>query len=238
MDALTAQLQDLSVSLSSVSERLKKIENRQNGGDVGPVEPNVHVEQPDQPANANEDIHSAYQAIKAALASTRIPPSLTVPTDKTGIRKSDQAVHNVITRTSKFAETVIKIIQVPGLTSEQRLGDILTVTTALTCFLQEETAALVVQGTFDDGVAKFFRSLQRSNNFTPESLENLRAAASIAAVYRPNQGQTQRGTGFRGGSGGGYRGHFRGFRRRGFGRGQGSYNNTAAHNGHGVEEST
>ena len=81
MDAITTQLQDLSVSLSSISERLKKIESKQNGDNVGPVEPNVHVEQPDQPAN--EDIHSAFATIKAALASTRIPPSLTVPTDKT-----------------------------------------------------------------------------------------------------------------------------------------------------------
>ena len=93
----------------------------------------------------------------------------------------------------------------------------LTTTTALIETLQEEAAALIVQGTFDEGVSKFFRSLQRSNSFSPDALDNLRAAASIAAVYRPQQ----RG---RGGSGAGgfqrggfYRG---GFRRRG-GRGSG-----------------
>ena len=100
---------------------------------------------------------------------------------------------------------------------DQRLSDVLTTTTALIECLQEEAAALIVQGTFDEGVSKFFRSLQRSSTFSPDALDNLRAAASIAAVYRPQQ----RG---RGGSGAGgfQRGGFHrgGFRRRG-GRGSG-----------------
>ena len=149
-------------------------------------------------------------------------------TDKTGVRRADQPVHNILVKVSKFTETIIKIIQSPDYSPDseaepKRLQDILTVTTALIQVLEEETTALVVQGSFDDGVAKFFRSLQRTNNFSADSLENLRAAASIAAVYRP---QHQRGRGGAGGyhqRGQGYSGQWRsGFRRRGGqGRGQG-----------------
>lgn len=228
MDELKSQITAISASVSAITERLNRIEGNesQDGDRIGP-DPNALVE----PANANTDIQAAFFSIKAALANLRVPNSLTVPTDKTGIKKSDQSQHNLITKVAKYSETIVKLLQAPGLTDEQRLADTLTTVTALICFLQEESAALVVQGTFDEGVAKFFRSLQRTNNFNAESLDNLRAAASIAAVYRPSQ--SQRGAGYRGssGPGGGYRGQaFRGFRRRGFGRGQGSSTSSASNN--------
>ena len=227
MDELKSQISAISANLSSITERLNRIETNQDGDRVS-QDPSAVV---DEPADRDTDIQAAFLSIKSALATLRVPNSLSVPTDKTGVKKNDQSQHSLITKVAKYSETIVKLLQAPGLTDQQRLSDILTTVTALICFLQEESAALVVQGTFDEGVAKFFRSLQRTNNFNSESLDNLRAAASIAAVYRPSQGQ--RGAGYhRGSSGGSYRGQasFRGFRRRGFGRGQGSNTSSASNN--------
>lgn len=224
MDQLTKTVADLAASVNQINLRIDTIEN-------GPTLPNPRQQDQPQPVPENVslpefDVQTCYNAIKSSLAAQRIPQSLVVPSDKTGIRRSDQPVHNVIVKVSKFTETIIKIIQSPDYTPDdepKRLQDILTVSTALIQVLQEESTALVVQGSFDDGVAKFFRSLQRTNNFSAESLENLRAAASIAAVYRPQGPQHQRGRGGYHQRGQGYSGQWRsGFRRRGGqGRGQG-----------------
>jgi hypothetical protein len=84
------------------------------------------------------------------------------------------------------------------------MSDLFKVLIAHVKFLQEEHAGLVVQSSFDPTVARFFRTLQRGGGMSPMALENLRSAASIAAVYRPQAPQ-------RGGRGGG------------FGRGAGSF---------------
>ena len=76
MDAVTAQIQDLSVSISTISDRLK-IESRQDSDNIGPVEPNIQHVEPDQPANEdiyytkairrNKDVKSMQDAIKATM---------------------------------------------------------------------------------------------------------------------------------------------------------------------------
>ena len=53
--------------------------------------------------------------------------------------------------------------------------------------LQDEQAAILVQSSFDPTVARFFRNLRRGGGLTPDALEDLRSAASIAAAYRPQQ---------------------------------------------------
>ena len=228
MEQLTKTVADLAASVNQINSRIDTIEN---GSTLH--NPRRQAEAQPQPVAETEslpefDVQTCNNAIKSSLAAQRIPQSLIVPSGKTGIRRADQPVHNIIIKVSKFTETIIKIIQSPEYTPDaeaesKRLQDILTVTTALIQFLQEESTALVVQGSFDDGVAKFFRSLQRTNNFSAESLENLRAAASIAAVYRPQGPQHQRGRGGYHQRGQGYSGQWRsGFRRRGGqGRGQG-----------------
>ena len=209
-------LATLTATLSNITNRLEILETGQSGHRTTTT--GDHVPAAISNPTVVQDVNGDYNALKASLASLKIPQSLQVPTDKTGIRKSDQPAHNLILKVGRYTETIIKIIQSPMYdVPDQRLSDVLTTTTALIECLQEEAAALIVQGTFDEGVSKFFCSLQRSSTFSPDALDNLRAAASIAAVYRPQQ----RG---RGGSGAGgfQRGGFHrgGFRRRG-GRGSG-----------------
>ena len=213
------QIDRILTSITNLSSRLEAIEGRTDQGpeSIAQAQPPPLLST-SQPATGDVaiDINTAFNAIKAAHQNIKLPSSLTVPTDKTGINKKDQPVINLLNKAAKFAETGLKIIQSPSSDSDTKIQDILTVLTALVINLQEEHAAIVVQGTFDDGVARFFRSLQRTNNFSPEALENLRAAASIAAVYRPRRGQSSSGRGFQS-----QRFNFRG-RGRGAG-GQGSF---------------
>ena len=133
-------------------------------------------------------MYTAFSAIKAAVQHVKFLSSLQVPTDKIGVKRSDQPLISLISNVAKYAETGLKVIQAPLHSgSALKLQDLLTVLSALVQSLQEEHAAVVVQGTFGDNVARFFRSLQRSSGFNKKSLENLRAAASIASVYRPQR---------------------------------------------------
>ncbi len=201
-----------------MSSRIQAIEIKSEQDSIAQAQPPPSLSTP-APATADNhavevDIQTAYTAIRAAHQQIKLPSSLIVPTDKTGINKKDQPVVNLLTKSAKFAETGLKIIQSPSSDSDTKVQEILTVLTAFVITLQEEHAAIVVEGTFDNGVARFFRSLQRTNNFTPEALENLRAAASIASAYRPRRGQStpgfQNNRGFQNQQRFGFRGRGRG----------------------------
>jgi hypothetical protein len=108
---------------------------------------------------------------------------------KQGIKKEDLPTVNVLGKVARFAETGLKLLR--GEENRQSLfDDLFVVFTAQMKFVQEEYAATVVQSTFDPTVSRFFRSLQRNTGFSPDAMENLRSAAAIASVYRP---QYQRG---------------------------------------------
>jgi hypothetical protein len=147
----------------------------------------------------DEDVGAAYGAVRARVQGIRIPSDLSLPESaKTGIRRADQPLLNVLQRSSKYCETALRVLK--GSTSanrEQTMSNLLKVLIAHVKFLQEEHAGLVVQSSFDPTVARFFRTLQRGGGMSPMALENLRSAASIAAVYRPQAPQC-------GGRGGGF----------------------------------
>ena len=211
MDDVQNTLCNISKSLGDLVARISAIETNIS------IAQDLPASQQTTPAEAvtediNVDVTTAFLAIKTAVAGVKLPSSLIVPTDKTGIKRNDQPVLNLLTKCSKYVETCLKVIQSPSTDASTKIQELLTVLTAHVILLQEEHAAVVVQGSFDEGVARFFRSLQRTNSFTPEALDNLRAAASIASVYRP-----QRSAGRRGFQGQrfGYRGRGRGSSGRG-----------------------
>ena len=67
-------------------------------------------------------------------------------------------------------------------------------------YLQDEYAALLVKGKFDDSTAQFFRSLQKANSgFDSQSINNVKIAAELTSIlarstnYRGNYRQVYRG---------------------------------------------
>ena len=190
MDDIKTSLQEISESLGDLSARISAIEKHSIANDLPAAQQETT---PAAEVDIAVDVNTAFQAIKTSVSAVRLPSSLVIPTDKTGIKKADQPVLNLLTRCSKYVETGLKVIQSPTTDPDAKIQELLTILTAQFIFLQEEHAAIVVQGSFDDGVARFFRSLQRTNGFTPEALDNLRAAASIASVYRPQRSAGRRG---------------------------------------------
>ena len=143
--------------------------------------------------NFNSDVSAEYAAIKASVQSVRLPTELTLPTEagnRQGVKKTDQPLCHVIVRSARYCETAMKVLTQCGATkTDSKFEEVFTILYAHIKYLQEEHASLIVQSTFDPTVSRFFRSLQRGSTFTPEALDHLRSAATIASVYRPSHSQ-------------------------------------------------
>ena len=155
--------------------------------------------------SSESDASTDYVTVRNKHSSLKLPVELTLPDGgKTGIKRSDQPMLNVISKSAKHVETAFKVLKnADDTNTDETYTDLFTVLYSLMQHLQEEQAALVVNSTFDPTVGRFFRALQRGGSFTPAAIENLRSAASIAAVYRPSSSSTQRGRG-NGGRGNGF----------------------------------
>ena len=66
--------------------------------------------------------------------------------------------------------------------------------------LQDEYAALLVKGKFDNNTAQLFRSLQKNNSgFTAENIHNVKIAAKLSSfAQKPSHLQPSRNFGNRG----------------------------------------
>ena len=153
------------------------------------------------------DLQGQFQSIKDSLQRVRLPPELKLSEQRRGVRANDKAQFNCVTRSARYIETALKVIATvgDGGPSQDDLNTLFTILRAHMGYLQDEHAAIVVQGQFDPTTSRFFRALQsNTSGFTPASLECLRNAAAIAAVsnQQPQSSghrgyQPSRGRGFR-----------------------------------------
>ena len=134
--------------------------------------------------NPTEDAQATFASIKASVQHVRLPAELTLASSgASGLKKGDQQSHTLLSKIGRYAETIFKVLQA----KDDPYEDIFACVFALMRYLQEEQASLLVQSSFDPTVARFFRNLRRGGGLTPDAIEDLRSAASIAAVYRPPQ---------------------------------------------------
>ena len=101
---------------------------------------------------------------------------------------------NVLAKCARYTETTLKLC---ARTDGDSHEDVFSCCYAMMKFIQDEYTALVVQSTFDPNVSRVFRSLQRNTGFTPEAMEHLRSATTIASAYRPQSNPRARGRGGR-----------------------------------------
>jgi virulence-associated protein VagC len=93
----------------------------------------------------DEDVGAAYCAVRARVQGIRIPSDLSLPESaKTGIRRSDQPLLNVIQRSAKYCKTALRVSKGASANREQTMSDLFKVLIAHVKFLQEEHAGLVV----------------------------------------------------------------------------------------------
>ena len=140
----------------------------------------------------SEDVQATFASIKASVQHIRLPAELTLSSSgASGLKKGEAQTHTIINKVARITETIFKVLK----SKDDPYDDTFSCLLALISTLQDEQAALLVQSSFDPTVARFFRSLRRGGGFTPDAIEDLRSAASIAAAYRPQQQQQPRGTG-------------------------------------------
>ena len=108
-----------------------------------------------------------------------------------GIQRQDQPVFNVLCKCSRYNETLVKLLSTiePGSSvTQETLDQLFLIAQAQGRYLQEEYAALIVNGQFDKRTSKLFLALQKNTSrHNPSSLDTLRSAASLAAVSKPPQ---------------------------------------------------
>jgi hypothetical protein len=195
---VTDLLHELRNDIRAIADRVAFLE--ENAGEVNHNDNGAHRRHTPIPMSASPgapnspdfefvDIGAEYASVRASVQAVRLPPNLTIPeTTKQGVRKSDHQQVNLISRNARFCETALKVLAAKQEDKGKTFSDLFTVLVAQMKYLQDEQSALLVQSTFDPTVSRFFRSLQRSNSsFTPDALENLRAAATIASAYKPQR---------------------------------------------------
>jgi virulence-associated protein VagC len=189
------QLDDIQSEVKAISQRVRFLEENQVC--ATPVGGSTWFGHAPVSSDTSVDVGAQYTSVRNAVQSVKIPQELCLPeTSRTGIKRQDQALLSVVSKCGKFCETAFKVLKKGSEdNADETFADVFTVLHAMIAYLQEEQASMVVQSTFDPTVSRFFRSLQRGSSFTPQALDNLRSAASIAAAYRP-----QRGRGAQGGS--------------------------------------
>jgi len=96
----------------------------------------------------------------------------------TGIKHDDQPLVNVLSKSGRYLETVLKLLSQTQDGDQLDFEPIIMVLVAHIQYLQEEFAALLVKGCFDNNTAQLFKALQKGTmGFKELCLQNVRVAA-------------------------------------------------------------
>ena len=170
----------------------------------GPVSPASK----DNTADDSEfkEIQENFNAIKASLERVILPAKYKLHDSRNGIKREDQPALNIISKCGRYIETALKLVSD---FEEGRPNDIAQLSIVLVAnlkYLQDEYAALLVKGRFDNTTSQLFRSLQKNTSgFDEASLQNVRVAAELSSIanrsqydYKPRGGNrgNSRGRGF------------------------------------------
>ena len=102
---------------------------------------------------AAEDIEGEFMTVKDSAQKIRLPPDLKLNESRQGIKREDQPILNLITKSARYIETTLKILgegvaTKSPLTNDQ-LDQISICQVAHLRYLQDEYATLVMKSRFD-----------------------------------------------------------------------------------------
>lgn len=170
----------------------------------GPVSSAPKLSSPD--VSEFHDIQEKFNIIKASVEKVILPTQLKLHDSRSGIKREDQPILNVVGKCGRYVETALKLISEGDEGKQVDIGQIAIVLVANLRFLQDEFAALLVKGRFDNNTSQLFRSLQKNTSgFDEQSLQNVRVAAELSSIANRFQPPSQNRGGYRGG----YRGRGR-----------------------------
>ena len=130
------------------------------------------------------DLQERYGAIRSSVEKVTLPNCYKLHDSRTGIKREDQPVFNVLSKCGRYVETIVKLLSEVDEDKPLDLEPITTVLRANIEYLQDEYSALLVKGKFDSNTANLFRALSRGNSgFTQRNLENVRVAAELSSIH-------------------------------------------------------
>ena len=201
--------EELKKLLFSISERLSAVEIKldshvKQGPDSKEDSKKDDKERPVEGAAAlspteaaAEDINGEFNAIKNSLMSIRLPADLMLQESREGIKRDDLTTYNILGKSARFVETNLKLLkklQTQNEIDQSFLEDYETVNVAHIKYLKDEYTALLVQGSFKEDTAKFFRKLQKGTSpFSDQAIRNLKTAIDITSSIpeKTNKGQNR-----------------------------------------------
>ena len=142
------------------------------------------------------EIQEKFNVIKPSVDKVILPTHLKLHDSRSGIKREDQPVLNVVGKCGRYIETALKLISDTEEAKDVDIGKIAIVLVASLKFMQDEFAVLLVKGRFDN-TSQLFRSLQKSNSgFDEHSLQNVRVAAELTSIsnrynFQPQQYQNR-----------------------------------------------
>ena len=173
---------------------------------TSPNQATGNTSSPDQGVTAgntgSSEIQERFNALKSSVEKFILPAGYKLHDSRTGVKREDQQTLNVVSKCGRYVETALKLILQSNEREPLDLEPIITTLLANINYLQDEYAALLVKGKFDDNTAQLFRSLQKSNSgFDSQSINNVRIAAELSSVsaksnYRGNSRQVYRGNSY------------------------------------------
>lgn len=153
------------------------------------------------------EIQEQFNGLKSSVEKVILPPHFKLHDSRTGIKREDQPVLNVVSKCGRYIETALKLLSQCQEGEPADLGPVVVTLTANLKFLQDEYAALLVKGRFDNNTSQLFRSLQKhSSGFDSHCLQNVRVAAELSSISTRFQNTGSYRGGF---NRGGYRGRGR-----------------------------
>jgi len=168
-----------------------------------------------QPTSDPVAVQELFKIIQDSVTRVRLPTDLKLH-DSGSVKKKCQPVYGVVRKCARYTETILKIFAHVKLDNADAVTvaaveDIYTCLTAEINYLQEEYAAILVQGRFGDDAADVFHDLQKNTSvFTEDRLPIVKTAIELANLRINNQGNNQ--------------GQRSGFDRQGSNRGSFGYN--------------
>ena len=188
---ISEQLNSAQCSKQTRGEESDNVGRRQVAADE-----QQHQPMPSAVCGSFSELQAEFRVIRDSVAKLKLPPDLVVGDSRAGVSRGDLPKFNIIQKSARYQETVLKLLSTCD-PADAAVNQISAVSLAHLRFLQEEYMQLLVSSQFDDGTAKLFCTLQQNPaTFTPNSLENLQRAVSIAGARQYHQVSSSRGRAF------------------------------------------
>ena len=118
-------------------------------------------------STSQPDTQGEFQTLKDSLSKVKLPADVKLNDSRQGIKRTDQPLMNALAKCGRYCETGIKLLcslEAGTEFKQETLDNLFLIQYAQIKYLQEEYAALLVNGQFDASTAKIFRSLQKNTS--------------------------------------------------------------------------